>query len=234
MSLLDLLEKQNNELLLTDIATRGDNGKTVRDKSATDKFYERNVDKKSRPFAKTLVVIEDDNGNRFYKALDGDTEKTAFAKFAASNNGLAKKARDNAYKIQQQKIAQKDQTAIVYKELRSTPGAIGPIRQQVKQITQQPNTMKFDNAAISFYTHLKNNLEQAGVNKSMQDLINEGSFYSMTQEIQSDPNKKKQLDKLLQDPNFRSRDLINFLIKNSNYDRGQDWLNTFEYINKIK
>lgn len=227
-------DKQNNELLLTDIATRGDNGKTVRDKSATDKFYERNVDKKSRPFAKTLVVIEDDNGNRFYKALDGDTEKTAFAKFAASNNGLAKKARDNAYKIQQQKIAQKDQTAIVYKELRSTPGAIGPIRQQVKQITQQPNTMKFDNAAISFYTHLKNNLEQAGVNKSMQDLINEGSFYSMTQEIQSDPNKKKQLDKLLQDPNFRSRDLINFLIKNSNYDRGQDWLNTFEYINKIK
>ena len=94
--------KNNTEILLTNIADKG--SKEGINKSATEKFYERNVDKKGIKEAKVFAVISDDKGNTFYKPIEGDAEKSAFSSYVASNLKVAKEARKNAFNTQQQKL----------------------------------------------------------------------------------------------------------------------------------
>lgn len=222
-------DKNGVDVLITDIGDTGLNNRfAVKDK-ANKKWTERMYDKNSRPIHKMMVALQNEKGQVFYKPIDGNLEKAMMTKFSSVNSSKIKTSKAQAQKVANKNDESLKQSEEVYRSLKRDSAAMARIRQQVELSSGNPNTVKFDAAAISFYTHLRN-----ATGGSMSQLIKEGKFYDMLQAATDTPEEKQKLQTLLQNPKAGSIDFVNFLIKNTEYDGGADWLKTNQFIESIK
>lgn len=227
-------DNQNNDVLITDVTKVGDNGKTVISESKT-KEWNKNYKAGNKQFNhKMLVAIENEKGQVFYKPIDGNVEKTMLSTFAGMNVGGIKRGKAVASQMAQQRMDKKGQAVRIYKDLLKDGSSMSQIRQQVQIVSQNPNSNKFDDAAISFYTHLKNQYEINGKNVKLNQLVKNGTFYQMLQSATDTPEEKQRLNRLLQNPKARSYDFAKFIIDNTDYEGGQDWLETLKFAQSAK
>lgn len=227
-------DKERNDILITDIGKHGDGNKfVVKDKDSKE-WSDRNYDKNGKPLHGMFVVIQNEKGQTFYKPLNNDLEKSMMGQFAAMNVSKIKAGKKVAAQEADARINKMNQAGYIYRDLKRDAGSMSKIRQQVQIASGNPNTAKFDGAAISFYTHLKNQYDRNGQNVSLDQLVNGGSFYKMLESATDTPEEKQKLNQLLKNPKAGSYDFINFIIRNTEYDGGQDWINTLKYVETVK
>lgn len=227
-------DKERNDVLITDIGKHGDGNKfAVKDKDSKE-WAERMYDKKGKPLHGMFVVIQNEKGQTFYKPLNNDLEKSMMGQFAAMNVSKIKAGKKIAAQEADARINKMNQAGYIYRDLKRDPNAMSRIRQQVQIASGNPNTAKFDAAAVSFYTHLKNQYDKSGQNVSLDKLVEGGTFYKMLQSATDAPEEKQKLNQLLKNPKAGSYDFINFIIRNTEYDGAQDWINTLKYVETVK
>lgn len=217
-------------MLLTDIGSQGDGGRFARKGKDSDDWANRNYDKKSKPRAGTFVAIQNEKGQVFYKPIDDNITQNIIAQIPQFQNlSLIKSAKRNAAKEASRNLGAEKESMYTYRDLKRDNQSMGRIRQQVQMATGNPNTTKYDAAAISYYTHVKN-MNGAKID----DLVKIGDFNKMVQAASDTPELKARLDNIMRNPKSTSYDLVKFIIDNTEYDGAESWLRNLKYIETVK
>lgn len=230
-------DKSNNEIMVMNRSTG--KGSKVVDKKG-NKEYEERISKDVKG-AGLFVVMESENGDRFYKPLRGNDQVSLFQKWGGANVEAVKKGRtagaQRANTVQFKNQQSKANVLGAYDEVNKTPELSSRMIQEARMIPGAGTAgTKYSPLVISFYTQQKNHFSQQGVDASMDEIQQQGAFNKIMQYVNNNPKTQREFKDLINTPGKDERAIIDYLvdIEAINNDYATEWKNSLQFIKNRK
>lgn len=217
-------DKQGKDVIVTNVVDNGHNWVVNKGKTAN---LEKRYKMDSKPDFSFFVQVKNEKGQVFYKRIEGDLNKSIFASLGNSEAITnARNVRAKAEGVQDKKKEKRLKALQAVEEIKSNPSRMNTIKSQIQTATGVPNGAILQDAALSFYL----TLTDYNKGSSIDDHINSKSFYEAIKSATDTPESKARFDRLMRSPNLSSANVVEFIIKETEFDYGNEWRSSLTFV----